>query len=79
MKFDMNYIINSSPTSVKRSGLITLEKLNQEKINKKLFTEKKKTEYDEYLAKNSKTEDSFFDWSRTNKDFLKDPLRKTQV
>ena len=76
MKFDMNYIIDSSPTNNRKSDLVTLEKLNKEKLNKKIVESERKTTYDEYLAKTTKNDDSFYDWSRTNKEYIKDPLKK---
>lgn len=75
LKFDMNYIIGSSPIIIKQQNLVTLEKLNKEKANKKLLIDKR-NEYDEYLVKASKTEDSFFDWNLNNKENLKESYRR---
>ena len=71
----MNYIIGSSPTVIKHQNLITLDKLNKEKLNKKLVVDRK-NEYEEYLVKASKTEDSFFDWNVKNKEIVRESYRR---
>jgi len=78
LKFDMNYIIGSSPAVIKQQNLITLEKLNKEKLNKKLVVDRK-NEYEEYLVKASKTEDSFFDWNDKNKEIVRESYKRNNM
>jgi len=67
LKLDMNYIIETSP--IKKSGLITLESLHNEKINRKIGYERK-----ECVDREMKYDDDFFDFS-----LKPTPIRKNSV
>jgi len=64
LKVDFNYILGCSPSNTK--GLITLEKFNNEKINRKIGCEKKSSKeiYSLNTKPNSDNHDPFFDFSR---------------
>ena len=69
-RIDLNNIIGGSPTNIRRSELITLEKLNKEKVIQKVFPDKKNTVKAENLSKYSNDEDRFFDFKRGNKESI---------
>jgi hypothetical protein len=68
LKIDMNYIIESSPTNVRKNSLVTLEHLHLERLNKKIDVERVPTstfEAAKFITTNEKVsdkDDSFFDF-----------------
>jgi len=64
LKFDMNYILESSPTNFKRAGLITLEHLKFERMSKRIEPKDKFVIENKIRAIEKKSgDDSFFDFS----------------
>jgi len=64
LKFDMNYIIESSPTNVRKGSLVTLEHLHMERLNRKIEPERVVTIESKLITTEKKLEkeDSFFDF-----------------
>jgi len=80
LKFDMNYIIESSPTNVRKSTLITLEHLHLERLNMKIEPERVMTIENKITPTEKKLEreDSFFDFKIDKNSISRRHQQRTQ-
>jgi len=64
LKFDLNYILENSPTNFKKTGLVTLEHLQFERLSRKIEPEKMFVVETKTRTNEKKSgDDSFFDFN----------------